>query len=378
MRPPGAPSLLALLSIATAAGYPAPPLPPKWPMSGITFTGGRYCPEVTLGSASGLASLEHLETTGANWVSIVVTTYQHSINTTSIFPLYNASQVPPDYYTYVTESDADVVAAIRKAKALGLKVMLKPHLDPVTDNAPLGKTWRGDIGKFFNASQWDDWFESYWERILSKYGHLAAREKVDMLSMNCELITANNQTSHWREMVRRTRQVFSGMLTTAPNGHGHQHWVDWFDVVDVIGVDLYDYVAGTTAEEMARSWQPYLADLEGLSAKFGGKPVVLTELGYCSGACDRTHRASPSDLEGQARHYEALFMAVANRTAPWFLGAFWWNWDTDPAPGEGDVCLNPAWKPAETVLRTYYRATKPRPPRPAAAPQCVGVGKCTH
>ena len=82
-----------------------------------------------LEASAGISSLEHLETTGANWVSIVVTTYQHSINTTSIFPLYNASQVPPDYYTYVTESDADVVAAIRKAKALGLKVMLKPHIN---------------------------------------------------------------------------------------------------------------------------------------------------------------------------------------------------------------------------------------------------------
>ena len=52
---------------------PPPPLPPKWPIAGITFTGGRYCPDVTIGSAAGLASLDHLASTGASWVAIVVT-----------------------------------------------------------------------------------------------------------------------------------------------------------------------------------------------------------------------------------------------------------------------------------------------------------------
>ena len=352
----------------------AKPLPPKWPMSGITFTGGRYCPNVTMGSREGLASLEHLASTGASWVSLVVTSYQHSINTTTIFPLYNASEVPAEYYVYVTISDDDLLAAIRHAHALGLKVMLKPHLDPLTDNAPIGKTWRGQIGSFFGEEQWAEWFESYWG-MLGRYAAMAEREGVEMLSMNCELIAANNQSARWRDLVKRARAVFSGLLTTAPNGHGHEFWVDWWDAVDVIGVDFYDPIAGSTLAEMAAAWAPVLARFERMSRRWG-RPLVFTEIGYCSGACDRSHAASPLDLETQARHYEALLLA-SEGSAGWLLGAFWWNWVTDDAYGAADDCLNPEWKPAEEVLRRYYRAQRPRPPKPAYLPRCVGRGTCT-
>ena len=153
---------------AAALAPAALPLPPKWPVAGITYTAGRYCPNVSMASREGRWSLAHLASTGANWVSIIVTSYQWSINTTDIFPLYNASEVPPEYYVYVTISDAEIVAAIRQAKALGLSVLLKPHVDPLTHNAPLGPTWRGEIGEFYNESQWDQWFESCVHTIAPK------------------------------------------------------------------------------------------------------------------------------------------------------------------------------------------------------------------
>ena len=349
-------------------------LPPKWPMAGITFTGGRYCPNVTMGSAAGLASLDHLASTGATWVSLIVTQYQTSINTTDVFPLYNASQVPAEYYTYVTISEADLLAAIRHAHSLGLKIMLKPHVDPLTNNAPLGKTWRGQIGEYFTAKEWDAWFASYWT-MLRHYAELAEREHIEMLSMNCELITANNQSSHWRELVERVRAVYSGLVTTAPNGHGHELWVSWWDALDVIGVDLYDQIAGDTVEEMVKSWQPYLKILESMHRQYR-RPVLFSEIGYCSGThCDRAHNATPAALQRQADHYEALFLAAAGKD--WILGAFWWNWDADPAFARGDDCLTPQWKPAEAVLRRYYRATQPRPPVPVYMPRCIGPGTCT-
>ena len=234
MTPLAALLLLPLLSLCTAATADRPP---PWEHRGITFTGGRYCPGVTLGSRAANASLDHLATTGANWVAIVVTNYQVSINTTEIFPLFNASTWPHDYYTYVTVTDAELELAVQRAKQRGLKVMLKPHVDPLTDNAPIGKTWRGDIGQFFAPRQWDAWFESYGTMLLH-YASMGERLGVEMLSVNCELIAANNQTARWRELVSRTRKVFSGRLTTAPNGHGHEYWVDWFDVLDIIGVDF--------------------------------------------------------------------------------------------------------------------------------------------
>ena len=59
------------------------------------------------------------------------------------------------------------------------------------------------------------------------------------------------------------------------------------------------------------------------------------------------------------------------------MGAFWWNWDTDPGSFENDDCLTPQFKEAEDVLRKYYRATQSKPAPPASKAQCIGVGKCT-
>lgn len=213
--------------------------------------------------------------------------------------------------------------------------------------------------------------------MLLHYASMGEAEGVEMLSMNCELITANMQADRWRALVNKTRNVFSGLITNAPNGHGHQFLVTWWDAVDVIGVDLYDFINGSTVEEMVQSWGPFVDMLEGLHTNYS-KPVALTEIGYCSGGCDRSSSSSNQDLIQQAYHYEALFLATVNATKDgWFLGAFFWNWDTDPAYGPGDVCLSPQWKPSEDVLRRYYRATEPRPAIPPFPPMCIGAGTCT-
>jgi hypothetical protein len=88
-----------------------------------------------------------------------------------------------------------------QAHALGLRVMLKPHVDPLTHNTPIGNTWRGDIGQYFNASQWDSWFASYGKMLLH-YAAIGEAHGVAMLSMNCELITANLQA---RRTLTRSR-----------------------------------------------------------------------------------------------------------------------------------------------------------------------------
>ena len=61
----------------------------------------------------------------------------------------------------------------------------------------------------------------------------------------------------------------------------------------------------------------------------------------------------------------------------WFLGAFWWNWNSDDGSLGGDDFLSPQWKPAQDVLRKYYRASSPKPALPVAASRCAGAGKGT-
>lgn len=62
--------------------------------------------------------------------------------------------------------------------------------------------------------------------------------------------------------------------------------------MDFIGIDAYyNYDAGLvnpTLDELLNAYQAVVNRLESLANKWQ-KKVVLTELGYCSGKCDRDH-----------------------------------------------------------------------------------------
>ncbi len=362
-------------------------IPKKWNIRGITFTGGRYCPEVKMGSNLSTLSLQHLASTGANWVAIVVTQYQWRINSTDIFPLYNVSEIfdtASHYYKFVTISDIELEDTIKQAQSLGLQVLLKPHVDLLRDNKPLGRFWRGDIGgcphdwdpsvERFTSNQWDKWFKSY-EQMILHYSKIAERLSVEMLSLNCELYCANREDSRWRKIAKSVRSMYGGMLTVAQI-KGHETEMKWWDVVDIIGIDAYYPIKGDTIREMVRSWGEYRDLAWSLHDQYS-KPVVYTEIGYCSGQCSRNHTPNLQDYTRHAMHYQAVFEAFSNATQ-WFKGVFWWNWNTDPGSFESDDCLTPQFKPAEDVLRIYWNSTFPKP-NATGLPhaKCIGKSKCT-
>ena len=172
--------------------------------------------------------------------------------------------------------------------------------------------------------------------------------------------------------------MFKGLITESRNWDCATYMA-WWDVVDVIGVDAYyqNVTWGTTVEEMVKQWSPILDDLGALSIS-RNKPLIFSEVGYCSGDCDRDHKPAPLDFQLHARHYEAIFQATADRK--WFHGAFWWNWVSDPrslAASDEDDCLTPQFKSAEDTLRLYYHSTLPKTPTPSGSSQCLGFGKCT-
>ncbi len=107
---------------------------------------------------------------------------------------------------------------------------------------------------------------------------------------------------------------------------------------------------------------------------------MYTEIGYCSGECSRTNVPSTADFVHHALQFQAVMEAFRG-TESWFLGVFWWNWNSDPGIWDAaapDDCLTPQWKLAEDVLRWYWNATLPKPNPNAAGPAlCMGAGRCT-
>ena len=124
----------------------------------VTWNKDRYSsPESDL-------SLKEVAKTGATWVSILTTWYQEKCHTTVIFP------------TKDTPTDESIIHAIDTAHSLGMKVMLKPHLDIVDISSG---TWRGEVA-CISEPDWKAWFESYRDFILH-YARIAQDQNVDML-----------------------------------------------------------------------------------------------------------------------------------------------------------------------------------------------------
>jgi len=302
-------------------------------------------------------SLQYLTSTGANWIALIVTAHQDTYTSTTI-----------DFTHESTPTDADLIHVINKAHSLGLKVMLKPHLD-LRDETATGY-WRGDIGSGFTTqAQWSAWFASY-RTFIEHYARLAQDYGIDQFCVGTELLGTTHRANDWRAVIAGVRAIYDGPITYAALKNGEETSITWWDAVDYIGVDgyysLYDDLSShPTVEELEAGWAGPKAVLANLSATYG-KPIILTEIGYrshhgCSNHPWDSWIVSPLDLEEQAFAYEAAFRQLYNE--PWLAGFFWWQWLADPfQSGPCDDGYSPHLKPAENVLRAWYGGTSSSQP----------------
>ncbi len=289
-------------------------------------------------------SLENLEDTGANWMSLLTTQYQETISSTTIFTTNNSP------------TDADLEHVIEKAHELGLKVMLKPHLD-VT-----GGGWRGQIGSTYTTTeQWDAWFLAYTD-FITHYATMAQDLGVDQFCVGTELLATEAQSMSWRSVISAVTEIYTGSITYAAN-HDAENDIVWWDAVDYIGVDAYYRLTQVLTEttptvaELKAAWTPIMANLAALSEQYD-RPIIFTEIGYRSvdGVAYQPWDYSASaklDLQEQVNAYQAMFESVFNQ--PWFAGLYMWSWDTNPVQGGPcDTGYTPFNKPAENILREWY------------------------
>nr|WP_196845411.1 1,4-beta-xylanase [Cryobacterium sp. CAN_C3] len=300
---------------------------------GWTGTRGGWATDVARSSMARMS--EH----GVNWTALAYAAVQENAQST---------EIPFDREPTVT--DEEVRWAIREAKALGLRVCLKPVV-----NCADG-TWRAYIG-FFDwevpgEPGWADWFESYTAFILHA-ARLAEAEGCEMLCIGCEMVRADSQGARWRTLIARVRDVYSGLITYNCDKYQEDH-IDWWDAVDVISSSGY-YPLGSFPAELDR--------IEPVVAR-AGKPFFFMEAGCPS----RTGSASkpndwalpgaPSGAE-QLRYYEDMFAAAAGRE--WMLGFMLWDWPARLYPA-GEASRNDDYcvygKPAGTFLTQHYRAVQ--------------------
>lgn len=93
---------------------------------------------------------------------------------------------------------------ISKAHSLGLKVMLKPHVDLNNDPGP--NHWWGNIGEGFTEDDWAAWFASYRD-FITHYATLAQDNGVEQFCAGTELVGTSGRETDWRQVITNVRGI---------------------------------------------------------------------------------------------------------------------------------------------------------------------------
>lgn len=306
----------------------------------------------SFGTARSDESLKAVKALGANWVAIVPNWYQDTCATTDIFP------------NDKTATDESVVHAIQTAHSLGLKVMLKPHLDILdTTNGD----WRGDIA-CVTEPDWQAWFESYKEFALH-YAKIAQDNNVELFCFGTELVSVSTiKGDMWESMViKPIRENYKGLITYAANWSDEYTHVKFWHLLDYVGIDAYfplnEEKDRPSFEELKKGWEGWLKEIEEFQ-KTVNKPIIFAEIGYCS--AQGTAKRPWEDIAGgevdmalQADCYQSVFETFWDK--PWFYGVYWWKWGTNiNFGGPNNRGFTPQNKIAEKIVAKWYKKPVPR------------------
>jgi hypothetical protein len=259
--------------------------------------------------------------------------------------LWQSSPTNSDLVRGTDMNDDELRAAIRDAHALGLAVLVKPHLW-------VPHSWAGTVG-MTSQEAWQKWFANY-RRELERIARIAEEERADALAIGTEL-DETTQRAEWKVLIAAARSLYSGrLLYVAHNVEGVEK-VPFWDRIDLIGVSLYPPLGADQDRDGRLSAMRTVADRLDVLAAQNKKSIVVGEIGLRSaeGAAAKPwesaeEREAAPDPSLQAQVI-ADWLEILDR--PSISGVLIWRWLTDPdAGGLGDTDFTVQGKPAEHVL----------------------------
>ncbi len=290
---------------------------------------GQHC----LSTADARMSLNRLAESGTRWIALVVTGYQSWRGDSNI------------RYENVDSPDRWAVRdAVKRARALGFKIMLKPHVD-LDDGS-----WRGDI----EPEDVDAWFAAYSSFLLDN-ARQAAELEIEQLVVGTELVRLIRHEDRWRAVIAAVRDVYPGQLLYAASWNEFESIAFW-DALDYIGINAYFPLTGLkdpSKVDLMQGWEFWLEKLE-VWQKRMGKEIIFTEIGYTTrdGTNMRPYdfwSRAGIDLQEQADCYEIALRVLPKQR--WLKGLYWWYWPTDmTAAAHADGDYSPVDRPAYEAL----------------------------
>jgi hypothetical protein len=316
-------ALLPLLALTSAV---ADPLPRFDGFNVVAMPGHPF------GSASARRSLVEAHRLGATTVAVIPFLWQPRPQSKTI---ERGSDMP----------DPMLRTAIQEARAVGLRVLVKPHIW-------VPESWAGAIDPGGDEG-WRSWFADYRAALL-RIARIAAEEHADALAVGTEL-TKSVAQPEWRDLIGAVRAVFPGTLIYVAHDMAEAEAVPFWDVLDAIGISLYPPLAQSD-DHAARlaTMRATAVRLDALAARTD-KPVIVAEIGLRSavGATAKPwesaeEREAAADPLLQARVLADWF-SVLDR--PSIRGVMVWRWFTNPnAGGASDTDFTVQGKLAEGVL----------------------------
>ncbi|MBA6153511.1 glycoside hydrolase [Gelidibacter gilvus] len=236
-----------------------------------------------------------------------------------------------------------------------IQVMLKPQI----------WVWRGEFTGFIKMTHEADWklLENSYSDFILAYAKVAQEANVDIFCIGTELENfIDERPSYWKELIIEVKKIYKGKLTYAANWNEYERTPFWDDL-DFIGIDAYfpvDAKQSPTISGAKKGWQVHKAAIKNYAMKHK-KQILFTEFGYRSidfagrapWTVDRVEKQV--NLEAQAILTQALLEEFWHEN--WFAGGFVWKWfhKHNAVGGKDDNRFTPQNKPAEEVIRTFYK-----------------------
>lgn len=237
-------------------------------------------------------------------------------------PSLTSNRMRPGWHTPRTKN---LEGAIRIARRLGLKVILRPYVDPLSGG------WRGQL----EPSSIDLWFANY-RKFIFKYADVAREAGASGFVVGTELTSLAGYETQWRALIGGVRARFKGFVTYQSNWGVELQIVRWWDAVDAISIAAYHPLASTypyTVDQLIAGWYGtdplstgWFPQIEAVHDEFQ-RPVLFTEIGYrtVEGSAIRPwdiEYTAPFSEQAQIQGYEAALQVWYR--VPWVRGFHWW------------------------------------------------------
>src|ERR1700761_3368593 len=188
--------------------------------------------------------------------------------------LWQPGPTSPDLVRGADMNDDELRAAIRQAHALGLAVVVKPHVW-------VPRSWAGAV-VMNSEADWRQWFANY-QREITHIAQIAEAEKADALAIGTELAQTSREPA-WRDIIDKVRAAFSGRILYIAHNADEAETVPFWDRLDAIGVSLYPPLGADADRSYRRAAMAAVADRLDMLALIYGKPLVVAEIGLRSAA----------------------------------------------------------------------------------------------